>query len=462
MHEIRSHKKNYYLLMLAITAAFSGILFGYDTGVISGAILFINGEFHLSPQLNGLVVSAVLFGAVCGSLGSGHLTDYFGRRKILIIVSLIFILASFISAFAQTVTELTIGRVIVGFAIGIASYVAPLYISEIAPAKQRGALVSLNQVAISVGILISYFVDYFLAQQEQWRWMLGLGVVPALFLLVGMIILPESPRWLLANNQTQKAVDIMRRIRGNHMMQDVDMELQTITRNLKVQTGHWRTLFSKNIRKALFIATGLAAIQQFIGINTILYYAPTILTITNYQGVSGAILSAIPVGIVFVVFSIISLPLIDRVGRRPLLLSGLAGMAIGLAILAWVFSQAERTPGLQAMSVAGMLLYVACFAFSLGPVMWLMIAELFPLSVRGWGSSLATAVNWGSNMVVTYTFLMLVNAFGASGTFLVYLVFTLLSLVFVHYYVPETKNISLEEIEKNLYAGKPARYIGAY
>ncbi|MFI4955466.1 MAG: sugar porter family MFS transporter [Gammaproteobacteria bacterium] len=462
MQGIRSHKKNFYLFMIATTAALSGILFGYDTGVISGAILFINGEFNLSPQMNGLVVSAVLFGAVCGSLCSGRITDHFGRRKILIVVSLVFISASFISAFAQTVAELISGRIIVGFAIGIASYVAPLYISEISPTKQRGALVSLNQVAISVGILISYFVDYFLAQHEQWRWMLGLGVIPGFLLLIGMILLPESPRWLLANNQAQEAVFIMRRIRGNHLLEEVDIELQTITSNLEVQTGHWSTLFSKNIRKALFIAVGLAVIQQFIGINTILYYAPTILTITNYQGVSGAILSAIPVGIVFVVFSIISIPLIDKVGRRPLLISGLAGMALGLAILAWVFSNPERTPFLQIMSVAGMLLYVACFAFSLGPVMWLMIAELFPLSVRGWGSSLATAVNWGSNMVVTFTFLMLVNTLGASGTFLVYFGFTLLSLVFVHYFVPETKNISLEDIERNLYAGKPARYIGAY
>ncbi len=453
------HKKSHFFIVISLVAALAGILFGYDTGVISGAILFINDQFHLSAEMNGLVVSAVLLGAIIGSLLSGRVTDHFGRRNLLITVAIIFALASIITAFAETIFTLVLGRIVVGIAIGIASYTAPLYISEIAPAKHRGALVSLNQLAISVGILLSYIVDYFFAQHSAWRWMLGVGAVPAVFLFVGMLLLPDSPRWMVSKDRMEHALLILRRIRGEHI--EVEAELQSIKDSLSVQKTHWSALFSKNIRPALMVAAGLAIVQQFVGINTILYYAPTILTITNYQGVTGAILSAIPIGIVFVVFTIIGLPLIDKWGRRPLLLLGLVGMGVGLALLAWVFSHPDRTLFLQGLSLFSMLLYIACFAFSLGPIMWLMIAELFPLSMRGWGSSLATSINWASNMLVTFTFLMLVKHLGTSGTFSVYLGFTILSIVFVYFCVPETKNVTLEQIEANLYAGKSARHIGA-
>ncbi len=454
------HKKSYFFIVVSMVAAIAGILFGYDTGVISGAILFINDQFQLTAQSNGMVVSAALLGAIIGALASGQIADYFGRKRLLIVVAIIFALASIVTAVSANVLEFVIGRIIIGIAIGIASYTAPLYISEIAPANHRGALVSLNQLAVSIGILVSYIVDYFFAAHGMWRWMLGVGAIPAIILFIGMLFLPYSPRWMISKNRIEHAIQILRRIRGEHHP-EIESEIKAIHESLNVQHKHWSILFAKNIRPALAVAAGLAIVQQFTGINTILYYAPTILKLTHYQGVQGAILSAIPIGIVFVIFTVIGLPLIDRWGRRPLLLLGLVGMSIGLLLLAWVFAQPVHSTLLQGLALASLLLYVACFAFSLGPIMWLMISELFPLSVRGWGSSLATAVCWTSNMIVTFTFLIMVKYLGASGSFCVYFVFAILSIIFVYFFVPETKNVTLEQIEANLYAGKKARHIGA-
>lgn len=452
-------KKNYFFVTISFIAALAGVLFGYDTGVMSGAILYIRQDFQLSPQLDGIVMGAVLFGAMLGALFSGRLTDSYGRKNLLITIAILFILGSVGTAFANSITLLIIGRIIIGLAIGVASYTAPLYISEIAPAQHRGALVSLNQLAIAIGILISYIVDYICAHTgTSWRWMLGLGAVPAICLFIGMIFLPYSPRWLVSKDKIEHALHILRRIRGDHSV--AERELKGIQASLALQQNNWTLLFSKSIRPALLIGIGLAVIQQVTGINTILYYAPTIFKMTGFSGNAGAIMASMGIGVIFVLFTIAALPLIDKWGRKILLITGLIGMTIGLAALSFIFHHAEMTNFLKWLAFASMLFYIACFAFSLGPIVWLMIAEIYPLTVRGAGASIATSFNWASNMIVAATFLTLIEFLGTSLTFGLYAVLSILSILFVIVYIPETRSISLEHIEANLYAGRKARDLG--
>ena len=444
---------------MAVIAALSGILFGYDTGVMSGAILFIEKEFPLTAGMNGLVMGAVLLGALVGAIFSGRLTDLFGRKKLLIAVACIFILGSIATALAPSILTLIGGRIIVGLAIGIASYTAPLYISEISPHNQRGALVALNQLAVTLGILLSYIVDYSFAYHEGWRWMLGLGALPGIFLFIGMLYLPDSPRWLLSKGMLHEARSVLQKIRGAKA--EIGKEFQAIKKTLQEERSDWTFVFSHRVRPVLWIGFGLAFIQQVTGINTILYYAPSILQMAGFGSSATSILATMGIGAILVLVTVISLPLIDFVGRRPLLIIGLIGMAISLGFLAFLFREGNQIAlSMHSLALVSMLLYIACFSFSLGPIMWLMIAEIYPLKVRGVGASLATCMNWMSNLLVTVTFLKLVELLGASGTFALYMLFSILSIFFVYWLVPETKGVTLEQIEANLFSGKQWRKLG--
>ena len=459
-----SQRQKYYYIFVASTAALAGILFGFDTGVISGAILFINQHFQLTPTLTSIVVSMVLLGALLGALFSGRVTDVYGRKRMLLFDAALFIIGTLITAFATNVTMLIIGRLLVGVAIGIASYTAPLYIAEIAPPKHRGALVSLNQLTVTIGIFISYIVDYgfSLLPHNQWRWMLGFGILPAAILFIGVLGLPFSPRWLVSKGRIELALATLRKIR-HEKEQFVQKELVRIQSSMRHERNSWKLLFSKQIRPTFYIAAGLAVIQQITGINTILYYAPTIFKLAGFAHSSGAILATMGVGAVFVISTIVAIPFIDRLGRKPLLYIGMLIMALGLGVLAWSF-QGNTLQNSMATSLAifSMMIYIIGFGISLGPIMWLVIAEIFPLRVRGLGSSIATCVNWGSNWLVTITFLGLVHLLDASGTFWVYCIVTVISLFFIYAYVPETKGVSLEQIEENLYRGLPAKQLGKH
>lgn len=445
------------VFFIASIAALAGILFGFDTGVISGAILFIAKDFQLSSAMNGLVVSAVLFGALVGSAVSGRFADTIGRRRLLIITSIIFIVGTLASSFAPNIFTLIIARIIVGIAIGISSFVAPLYISEISPIKHRGALVSLNQLAITCGIVLSYVVDYLFAPSGDWRWMMAMGIIPAIVLFIGMLYLPFSPRWMVLRGLGGKAREILQRIRGTD---DIERELAEIHESIHQKRAHWKSLFGKMVRPAMMVGLGLAFFQQMTGINTIIYYAPTIFKIAGFHSAAVAILATMGVGVVNVLFTIIALPLIDKWGRRPLLLLGLTGMTASLLILSFAFHQDSGSMMLKWMTLGSMVLYIACFAMSLGPIMWLIISEIFPLQMRGAGSSFAIAASWGFNMIVALTFLTLVDVLGASGTFLLYGVVSVLGWLFIYILVPETKGVSLELIEKNLRAGKKSYELG--
>ncbi len=450
--------KNHFYIVIAVIAALSGVLFGYDTGVISGAILFIKDEFHLSAQMNGFVVSAVLLGALVGAIVSGRITDRFGRKRLLIVDAIIFIIGTLGSCLAPNIASIIVSRIVVGIAIGIASYIAPLYISEISPAKYRGALVSLNQLAITIGILISYIVDASFAQSHAWRWMLGFGIIPAIFLLIGMFFLPYSPRWLMSQGREAEALKTLDKITGKNGSSRE--QLAIIKASLSQQKGDWRMLFSKSIRPSLLIAGGLAFLQQVTGINTIIYYAPTIFQMSGFASASSAISTTTIIGVAFVLFTILALPFVDSLGRRFLLFTGLTAMSVSLGLLSWSFRTQTHAGALKWMTLISMLVFIAGFAISLGPIMWLMIAEIFPLKVRGLGASIATCVNWGSNWLVAITFLTLIETTGASGTFFIYFLISLVSIFFVYFFVPETKGCSLEDIESNLYAGKSARQLG--
>ena len=446
-----------YVYLVAAFSALGGLLFGYDTGVISGAILFVKQEFALTPFAEGLVVSAVLLGALIGAAFAGSLTDKFGRRRVLIFAASIFALSAIATALAPTVNWLIIDRVVVGIAIGVASLVAPLYISEAAHPDARGALVNLNQLAITVGIVVSYLVDLALAGTNGWRSMFGIAAIPGMVLGIGMLFLPESPRWLISQGRTDEARTVLNRIRSSR---DVEAEIRQTETSLSLQRGGWSELLSPLLKPALIVGVGLAAFQQVTGINTVIYYAPTIFQLAGFKAASTAILATVGVGSVNVGMTVVAIWLVDRVGRRPLLLSGLLGMVFSLGLLALGFLLPSRSGLLGLMTVGSLMVYVASFAVGLGAVFWLLISEIYPLKIRGKAMSIATLVNWGFNLAVALTFLALIQLFGPSGTFMFYGLLGIVAWVFAYLLVPETKGRSLEEIETHWRQGRHPRELG--
>lgn len=437
----------WYIYIAKIFAAIGGLLFGYDTGVISGALIFIKRSFGLSTFEQGLAVSSVLVGAAVLAITGGSLSDRFGRRKMLLITSLIFMAGAVVCAVAGSIQILIAGRVIVGMGIGLASSVVPLYISEIAPASARGWQVSLFQLAITVGILVAYMADYFFAPSSGWRWMLGLAVVPGALLGAGMLYLPETPRYLARHGHFDLARGVLAKIRGT---QDVDTEfLQIKAASQELgKHGSLSDLLLPAIRPALVVGIGLAVFQQVTGINTIIYYAPYIIRTAGISSIQGSILATAGIGTVNVVMTLVSMWLIDRVGRRPLLLTGIAGMIVSLGALGSLFHLSAKGGELAGLAVVTLMVYVASFAISLGPIFWLLIAEIYPLKNRGLAAGLAAGANWAANFAVSLTFLTLLHLLGPSWTFWLYGILALGAWLFSYYLVPETKGRSLEEIEK--------------
>jgi SP family galactose:H+ symporter-like MFS transporter len=441
-----------FVVLAAIFAAVGGLLFGYDTAAISGAVIFIKQQFSLSTFPEELVVGMVLVGAATAALGGGRLSDRLGRRATLMLTSVIFIIGALICAFAGSFQILLVGRTIVGLGIGLASTTVPVYISEVSPPQSRGWQVSLFQLAITIGILVAYMVDYAFAGSGGWRWMLGLAAVPGIILGLGMLYLPESPRWLAKHGQTEKALKILSRIRGTS---NVAAEFQEIQGALSQsgERGHWSDLLSPAVRPALVVGIGLAVFQQVTGINTVIYYAPTILQSAGISSASGAILATAGIGVVNVVMTLVSMWLIDRMGRRPLLLTGTAGIVITLGILGFAFLRPGG--GLARVAVVTLMAYVASFAISLGPIFWLLISEIYPLKIRGLAEGTAAASNWAANLLVSLTFLTLVQALGPTRTFWLYALFGVAAWIFAYYLVPETKGRTLEQIERS-FGGKVA------
>ncbi|MDD4013224.1 MAG: sugar porter family MFS transporter [Candidatus Omnitrophica bacterium] len=451
-------KRKMFIYVTAFSAAMAGLLFGYDTGVISGAILFIRDQFQLTAASQEFVVSAVLLGAMFGAAFSGSMADGLGRKGSVIVTAIMFSVGALGSALAPNVLSIAACRFLIGLAIGVASYVAPLYISEIAPASMRGGLVSLNQLMITLGIVVSYVVDYLLSMgANEWRWMFGLGILPGIALLLAMIFLPQSPRWLLIRGKIERARVILVKIYGEA---EVDVAMTEISRTVTSDKGRWGDLAKPWVMPALGVGVIMMFFQQMTGINTIIYYAPTIFEFAGFQSHSVSILATIGVGMVNVLMTVVAIWLIDRVGRKPLLYWGMAGMALSLTVLGIAFNAEALSPNLKFIAVGSVVLYIASFAVSLGPICWLIISEIYPLNVRGRAMSIATLSNWAFNLVVASTFLTLIQKLGKAGTFWLYAGLCIAGLLYTRFFVPETKGLSLENIESYLRAGKPIGRLG--
>lgn len=433
-----------FVYMVSAVAALGGLLFGFDTAVIAGAIGFMKAQFTLNDVQTGFVASCVLIGCASGAALAGVLADRFGRKKVLILSALFFALSAVGAAVPRTITEFILARYIGGLGIGIASMLSPLYIAEVAPARIRGSLVSLNQFAIISGILIAYLIDWlcakYLGPTVSWRWMFGAGALPAFGFLAALLTVPESPRWLAKQGRTAEALGILARVGGRA---HAEAEMREIVDTASPDAGSLADLFGPGLRRALLIGVALAIFQQITGINTILYYAPEIFKSAGFD-TSNALLSSIYVGFINALFTVFAIALVDRLGRKLLLMIGAAGMGVSIALVAYAF-KAKLTGGVL---LAFVLAYVASFALTLGPVVWVVISEIFPTRIRGRGMSAATVILWGSCYVVSQTFPMLVERIKEPATFTIYSVICFIMIVFVAAVVPETKGKTLEEIER--------------
>ncbi len=447
-----------FVVLLAIIAALCGVLFGFDTGVVAGAVLFVKQEFHLSTTMVEIVVSVALLGAFIGAFLSGKLADRFGRRNMMMVTALAFILGALGSALATSITLLLWSRLLVGMAVGLASYLAPLYISEIAPSHRRGTLVILNTITVTGGIVVAYLVDLYFSSTQDWRWMFGMGVFPGILLAFGVLFLPQSPRWLMEKGLLSAARRVLLKIRKDQAESEFHEIEQTIAEEKKC---HWRELFSKKMKGVLWLGCGLAIIQQVTGINTILYYAPSIFKAAGFHGTTSQLLAGLGVGVTNFIMTIVALWLVDKIGRRPLLLVGLAVMALSLAVVALTFAAHLHGLLLQWSAVLSLVLFVAFYALSIGCLFWLIISEIYPLNMRGRAMSVATACNWIANLAVASTFLTLIDTLGPSLTFSIYAMLSAVSFFLCWRFVPETKGVSLENIEHNLHQGRALREIGA-
>jgi len=450
-----------YVIVAAGVAAMAGLLFGHDTGVISGALLYLKKDFNLSSTMQEVVTASVLGGAVIGAAISGVISDALGRRRVILVMAVAFTIGSAGEALAGNLAWLIGFRTLVGMAIGVASFVAPMYNAEIAPRKIRGSLVSYNQLAITSGILAAYLLNDLFAPSGNWRAMFAVGIVPAVALGIGMLFLPESPRWLVDHGREDEARAILKRI---HSDEDGEGQVETIRESLRKQhRAGWAPLFRRPLSVALWIGIGLAVVQQVTGINTVIYYAPTIFKFAGIKSSAAAIWATTGVGVVNVGMTIVAVWLVDRAGRRPLLLGGLAGMVVGLTALGLGFELGAGAGWLSTMTAASLMFYVAAFAIGLGPVFWLLISEIYPLRVRGRAMSLATIGNWGSNLLVTVTFLSISKAIGKGPTFWSFAGISVLGFLFCYLAVPETKHRSLEDITDAWYSEErqqPGRQMG--
>jgi SP family galactose:H+ symporter-like MFS transporter len=435
------------VLLTAAIAGLGGLLFGYDTGVIAGALLFIKTDFDLDSFAQGLVVAAVPIGAVAGAAIAGPAADTYGRRLMILLAAAVFIVGALISAAAPGVEVLVAARIVIGVAIGLASAAAPVYISEVAPPESRGRLVSFFQLAVTIGILVAYLVGFAFDGIEGWRWMLGLGCVPALALAFGMIRMPQSPRWLVMHGDDFAARAALAKIRVDDP-DTIDRELEEIKDSLDEKPGAWSELLAPVVKAALVVGVGLAILQQVTGINTVIYYAPTIVEFTGVDSSAGSILAAVGVGVINVGFTVLALRLLDRAGRRTLLMIGVSGMVVSLFALGLAFKVegGGSTVG-SAIAIVSLMTYVASFAISLGPIFWLLNAEIYPLSVRSKAAGIGTMANWTFNFIVSLTFLLLIEALGRSGAFWFYGAIGILTLIFCWKLVPETKGKRLEDIQ---------------
>ncbi len=478
---------------VGLTAALAGLLFGLDVGVISGANEFIQKDFGIDDRAVENIVSSLLWGAVFGVLVSGFFSHRLGRRGTILISALVFAAGSIFCALAPTPGALIAARFFLGIAVGMASFVAPLYLSEIAPQSVRGALISMYQLMITIGIVLAFLSDTFFSTYANlqplatsvsesvsalaggrgqmvmeayfampWRWMLGVIAVPALLMFVGMLFLPESPRWLVLKKRIDEARTVLRRLASSDA--EAGQELEDIQSSLRVeQKGFALFRDNRNFRRAVFLGVGLQVIQQFTGINVIMYYAPRILNEAGFNTTAEQMWGTVLIGTINVLATFIAIAFVDRLGRKPIMYAGFTVMGLGMLSLGALFHLGIGSGGGLVMSylaVASLVVFIIGFAMSAGPIIWILCAEIFPLAGRDFGITCSTVTNWAANAVVGMTFLTMLNGLGPGNTFLLYGALNAVFIVFFLALVPETKSVSLESIEQKLLDGKPLKQIG--
>lgn len=439
-----------YIYLISIVAAIGGLLFGYDTAVIAGAIGFLKQKFDLSAAMTGWAASSAIIGCVFGAMFAGKLSDHFGRKRVLIVTAVLFAVSAIGSAIPESLTQFVMARFVGGLGVGAASMLSPLYISEVAPAKIRGTLVTTYQLAIVLGIQLIYFVNLKITGlgdeawnvETGWRYMLGSEAIPALLFMIMLFFVPESPRWLSKNHQEKESLRILERVNGPVQAKLIQEE---INETLHEEEGTIKELFAPGLRMALIVGVFLAIFSQITGINAIMYYAPEIFKSVGF-GTESALLQTVIIGGFNVVFTFVAIWLIDRAGRKVLLIFGVSGMALSLLCLGLVF-HLELTAGPWVLVF--ILSYIASFSASLGPIPWVMISEIFPTKTRGVAMSMSVLILWIAVYVVTQFFPILLESIGGAYTFWIFMINAVILLVFVWRVVPETKGKTLEQIEKS-------------
>jgi MFS transporter, SP family, galactose:H+ symporter len=456
-----------YIYFIACVAGLGGILFGFDTGVVSGAIMFISRDFSLTNFQEGAVVSIVMFGAIFGTLVSNFISRNLGRHFALIVAGLLFTICAIGSAFSGSLSMLIGMRLFLGVAIGIASYVTPLYLAEVSPCEIRGKIISFYQLMIAAGLLLAYISDTCFTASGNWRYMLGIPAIPGIILFLLSLYLPGSPRWLMLKGRHEQAREVLLKILPKGR---VDAEIKAIAARLHdddMSEGGTisnrrdsRKIFRmhKLIVKVMILGILLQMMQQWTGCNIVLYYAPIIFKLAGFSSPLQQMWGTIAVGIVMTLTTIITIKYVDNWGRRPILFIGLALMLCALLILG-ISVRYPQVYAMQVISIIVVLIYILGFAISLGPIVWILCSEIFPIYVRDFGVTTTTAANWIFNAALALIFPSLLAYFG-SNAFFIFASFCILSFALVKYFVPETKDVSLETIEANLFKGNKLRNIG--
>lgn len=433
-----------YVVLISLVAACGGLLFGFDTAVISGVVPFIKPYFNLSDAELGLAVSSVLLGCIAGTQLAGKPGDLLGRKKTLLITALLFLTSALGSAMVESFAGFIVYRIVGGIAVGAASVLSPVYIAEIAPPKSRGRLVSINQLTIVIGILLAFFSNYFLigVGEDNWRWMLGVMAFPAVVFFLLMLLVPESPRWLYMKGKKEQSLKVLKKLLSDDELPVEVIRIEDSIYTSDQPTGIKDIFFQKKLRWLVMLGIILAMLQQFTGINIIMYYAPLIFEKSG-TGVSSALLQTIAIGVINLVFTIVSMSIIDRVGRKPLLIFGQLFMGAFLLILSGIFFLNKMEGNLAIFFILG---FIAAFAISSGPVTWVLISEIYPNHIRGTAVSVATFFLWVAAFIVSYSFPVMLQVWGGGYTFLFYAFINLAGFVFVNLSISETKGKSLEEL----------------
>lgn len=454
--------------VIGLTAALAGLLFGLDVGVISGALPFIAKDFGAGTVTQEEIVSALLWGATIGAVISGFLSKLLGRKNTLLIAAVVFALGS-LGCAVSTSPGILIGvRVFLGLAVGIASFTAPLYLSEMSPQSVRGAMISMYQLLITIGIVLAFLSNTYFSTYAaihgivggHWRIMLGMLVIPSTIMFIAVFFLPKSPRWLMLKGKREEAEEILKSIRRTEG--EIAVELAEIEEDLALkQSGFSLFISNKYFRHAIFLGIGLQVIQQLTGINVVMYYAPKIFKIAGFATTAEQMWGTVLVGCINVMATFIAIAFVDRVGRKPIMYAGFVIMGISMSLVGIMFKIGVETHhALSFVAIGALLLFIIGFAMSAGPIIWVLCSEIYPLSGRDLGITVSTATNWIVNGIVGVTFLTLLEDFGHGNTFLLYGGMEVLFILFFLAFVPETKGISLEKIASNLLAGKRLREIG--